>query len=351
MESDGALYSALLFTRRQGYPLFQPQLYDDLPDERMRNGVCIGDVGIVTRPGGFDPIFNILHDAGDNVVNPWGVPEDFGRLRLDDRDIAWQQLRYPAGSDVSNSAINKRRVAAGAGVNADFGANVEVSTNSKRNAILLLPDGASSWDLRSLHLFKHYAEKHTRNWYKFVNMTLQRGIANGDLYLVTGVTKSSSWSVAAIDQGTDGDTQLSMKLKAAQVVTANASYSWSWEETSSGSRHSGPRGRQALEQWTDNQTVFLRGYKTYLRLPQMARFPRAISVADSDWSNVHWRGVTTPYSSSSRWGGGNDTTSSGTGASGSDTSPQSSSGQQLSSETLSAVLEEADSNDYVDVVS
>ncbi|KAJ7239493.1 hypothetical protein C8J57DRAFT_1086377, partial [Mycena rebaudengoi] len=191
--------SSLLFLKRQGYPLFQPQPYDDLPEQTKKSGIRIGDVGIVTAPGSFDPIFNILHDAGDEVVNRFGVPENFVQLQLDDRDIAWQELRYAPGSDVSNTSINKRRLDVNAGVEDNVlrpytpflplrlivflfrflpvgaGAEVEVSINSKRTAVLLLPDGASSWDLRTLQLFKKYAEKHTQNWYKFVNGSLQRG--------------------------------------------------------------------------------------------------------------------------------------------------------------------------------
>ncbi|KAJ7936421.1 hypothetical protein B0H13DRAFT_1469114, partial [Mycena leptocephala] len=201
MESDSSLYSTLLFPQRKGYPLFQPQPYDDLPEDSKRTGIRIGDVGVVTAPGSFDSIFNILHDAGDQIVNRFGVPEHFVRLEVDDRDVAWHELRHPPGSDISNTTINKTRV--------DMTASVTVSANSQRTAVLLLPDGASSWDLRPLQLFKDYAEKHTQNWYKFVNGVLKRRIANGDLYLVTGVTKSSSWSVAAVEKGS-GDTQLSL---------------------------------------------------------------------------------------------------------------------------------------------
>ncbi|KAF7356191.1 hypothetical protein MVEN_00950400 [Mycena venus] len=305
MESDSGLYSFLLFSKGKGYPLFQPQPSDDLPDESKKTGVRIGDVGVVTPPGSFDPIFNILHGQGDRVVNRFGVPEHFVQLELGDYDIEWHDLRHPIGSDVSNTTIAKKRLGVEASVDGNVflpvgaGAEVEVSTDSKRVAVLVLPDGASTWDLRNhLQLFKDYAEKHTQNWYKFVNGHLGRRIANGDLYLITGVTKSSSWSVAAVEQGS-GDNRISLKLKAAQVATAGASYAWTWEERGSSNCHSGPRGPQSQMAWKNNQTVFLRGFKTYFRLPRPAMLPKALWIQDSNWSDIRWKGQVAPYSNSS----------------------------------------------------
>ncbi|KAJ6478122.1 hypothetical protein C8R47DRAFT_944930, partial [Mycena vitilis] len=196
------------FTSGKGYPLFQPQLSDNLAEDYKKTGVQIGDVGVVSRSGSFNPIFNILSEPGDRLVNRFGVPEQFEQLNLGEHDIDWRELLHPPGADISNTTLNKRRVDLNAGVEGNMyvpsrlflpvgaGAEIEVSTDSKRAAVLLLPDGASSWDLLALQRFKDYAAKNTRNWYKFVNGRLGWMVANGDLYLVTGVTKSSSWHIA-----------------------------------------------------------------------------------------------------------------------------------------------------------
>jgi hypothetical protein len=321
MESDSGLYSFLLFPKRKGYPLFHPQPSDDLPEESKEAGVRIGDVGVVTARGSFDPIFNILHEAGDRVVNRFGVPSHFVKLDLGDHAIERYALLHAPGSDISNTTINKKRVDVEASIDGNVyaplhifgpypshyylfsflpvgaGAEVEVSTDSKRAAVLVLPDGASSWDLRNLQSFKDYAEKHTQTWYKFVNGKLGRRIVNGDLYLVTGVTKSSSWSVAVAEQSS-GDSRISLKLKASTVVSAGASYAWSWEESSSSGCHSGPRGPQAQKAWKNNQTVFLRGFRTYFRFPRPAKLPKALSIQDSEWSDIRWKGQVAPYSNS-----------------------------------------------------
>jgi hypothetical protein len=107
--SDSRLYSRLLLTRGHGYPLFHPQPFDDLPLEARKNGTEIGDVGVVTSDGSFDPIFNICRAANDSF-NRFGVPDGFEQLRLHPGDIAPKSLFYRPGSDVSSTKISKRRL-------------------------------------------------------------------------------------------------------------------------------------------------------------------------------------------------------------------------------------------------
>ncbi|KAJ7439337.1 hypothetical protein FB451DRAFT_149205 [Mycena latifolia] len=174
------------------------------------------------------------------------------------------------------------------------GAVVEVTTNSKETAILLLPDGASRWDLRTLQVFRDYAFNHALSWYEFVNGELGRMIGNGDLYLVTGVTKSTSWSVAAVENQS-GDGQVSLKLKATQVATAGASCAWEWESASS-SVNSGPQRLPGEESWRDNQTVFIRGFKVSLRTTPLRKSPKLLSIVNSKWTDATSKSTFIPFS-------------------------------------------------------
>ncbi|KAJ7860336.1 hypothetical protein B0H13DRAFT_1120975 [Mycena leptocephala] len=160
--------------------------------------------------------------------------------------------------------------------------------------MLLLPDGASRWDLRTLQVFRDYALKHVPKWYEFVNGDLGRMIGNGDLYLVTGVTKSTSWSVAALENQS-GDGQVSLKLKAAQVAAAGVSYAWEWESTSS-SVNSGPHRLPGEESWRDNQTVFVRGFKVCLHTKPLRRSPKLLTIVDSKWSDLSSKSTFVPFS-------------------------------------------------------
>ncbi|KAJ7469879.1 hypothetical protein B0H11DRAFT_1684476, partial [Mycena galericulata] len=189
---DSRLYSRLLLPKGHGYPLFHPQPFDDLPLESRRTGTEIGDVGIVTSDGSFDVLFNICRTA-DDPMNRFGVPRDFEQIPLGPGDIAPRAQYHRPGSHVSNTQIRKRRL----DVNAD------ISMASKEAAVLLLPDGASRTDLRRLKRFRDYAMKHAQRWYEFVNGDLERMVESGDLYLVTGVDKTSSWSLAALENRSD----------------------------------------------------------------------------------------------------------------------------------------------------
>ncbi|KAJ7483226.1 hypothetical protein FB451DRAFT_102346 [Mycena latifolia] len=297
--ADAARYSRLQHTNGFGFALFHPQPFDDLPPTMRQTGTRIGDVGIVTPNGAFDPIFNILDRAEDNRS---GVPQGFEQVRLRDDAIAEQRRCHLAGSDISNTTIKKKRLDVNVGFEnnvflpAGAGAVIEVSTNSKETAILLLPDGASRWDLRTLQIFRDYASKHAQSWYEFVNGVLGRMIGNGDLYLVTGVTKSTSWSVASLEKQS-GDGELSLKLKAAQVATAGVSCTWEWESANS-SVNSGPNRFPGEESWRDNQTVFLRGFKVSVRTTPLKRSPKLVSIANSKWPEVSAKSSFIPFSQS-----------------------------------------------------
>ncbi|KAJ7618600.1 hypothetical protein FB45DRAFT_169558 [Roridomyces roridus] len=291
--SDSRLYSHLLLPKGHGYPLFHPQPFDDVPLEARRTGTQIGDVGIITSDGAFDVIFNICR-AADDPLNRFGVPEGFEQVVLDAGDIAAQEQHHRAGSHVSSTQLSKRRLDVNATVEGNIfiplgvGAIVEVSTASKQAAVLLLPDGASRINLRRLKRFRDYALKHAQHWYEFVNGDLERMVDSGDLYLVTGCDKSSSWSVAALDNHGEG-CGISLKLKACPAGSAAATCTWEWE-TASSFANSGPRPRVGEETWeaAENQTVFLRGYKVAVRPRSLRKssISKVRSIVDSKSSDI-----------------------------------------------------------------
>jgi hypothetical protein len=164
------------------------------------------------------------------------------------------------------------------------GAVVEISTSSKEAAVLLLPDGASRTDLRRKQKFREYALKHARAWYAFVNGDLERMVDNGDLYLVTGTDKSLSWSVAAVENHSE-DLKISLKLKATQVGSAGTSCFWEWQ-TASSFTDSGPRPLPTDAERTDNQTVFLRGFKVAISSSPLKKAATAISIVDSKPADI-----------------------------------------------------------------
>ncbi|KAJ6511827.1 hypothetical protein DFH09DRAFT_1433648, partial [Mycena vulgaris] len=292
--SDSELYGRLLFPKKQGYPLFNPQPYTSLPEPVRRTGTKIGDVGVVTIHGAFNPIFNICLE-GNDPANRLGVPLGFEKVILGPSDIEELAPCHHPGSDISSKTINKRRLVLNCPQVLGFicacrflplagGAVVEVSTNAKQTGLLLLPDGSTAWDLNPLQRFRDQAFKHGESWYEFVNGVLGRTIGNGDLYLVTGFTKSTSWHVAVVNNEW-GDRGMSLKLKATQIGNAEASCAWEWENVTS-SANSGPRRLPGEESWKENQTVFLRGFKVALRSMPLRRSPKVLSIFSAKWSDM-----------------------------------------------------------------
>jgi len=78
-QDDSEVYARLLLRKRRGFPLWLPQPHQNLPSEYRRNGVNIGDVGIVTSGGIFDFLFNICLPS-NHPINGNRVPDGFRPL-------------------------------------------------------------------------------------------------------------------------------------------------------------------------------------------------------------------------------------------------------------------------------
>ncbi|KAJ7138461.1 hypothetical protein C8R43DRAFT_842309, partial [Mycena crocata] len=208
---DSQFYSRLLLSKGAGYPLWLPEPYDDLPTEYKETGVRIGDVGVITSDGAFDFVFNVCVPR-DDPINSVGVPEDFELVTLGQGDVRRAPRHYSPGSDVSSAKLKKRSLA----VDASSGDNPMIPAGGA--AVLLLPDGGDSLDLRRKQLFRDYALKHADHWYRFLNIQLGRMIENGAIYLITGCDKATSWGVACFSQETS-QREISLELKASIVAS------------------------------------------------------------------------------------------------------------------------------------
>ena len=89
----------------RGIPLWIPQPNIRLPIPYRTEGVCIGDVGIVTASGGFDFLFNICR-ARDDPINPQTLPDDFVPVDppLDPTDVR-EFREFSSGSYLASSSI------------------------------------------------------------------------------------------------------------------------------------------------------------------------------------------------------------------------------------------------------
>ncbi|KAF8123492.1 hypothetical protein EV363DRAFT_1420080 [Boletus edulis] len=145
------------------------------------------------------------------------------------------------------------------------------SLSMKEGAVLILPEGAQSFDLANEKTFLGEAIRHGIDWYECATEEASRLISNDSLYLITGFHKARSWSVGAAGQiHSNIQKPRSVKFKVGQIDQGRATArAYQWTATSRFTGRIGPtypyesanhirdeRLRRGV-----HQTVFVRGFR------------------------------------------------------------------------------------------
>ena len=102
-----------------------------------------------------------------------------------------------------------------------------------------MPEGAISEDLENLRGIRQYASAtNVKMWYKYVIVTRGREAKNGDLRLVIGCDKATSWGVASLPH-TSQRSKLKFKPLDAQV-SGCGSCGYTWEHSGTVDVRNGP---------------------------------------------------------------------------------------------------------------
>ncbi len=113
-------YRQLLMRSGHGYPLWIPEPDAGLPVDYQREGVTIGDLGLLTAGGGFDFIFNVHVDAG-HPVNAGGVPPDFVPLPICELGVNPIRRTLPMHrpqAAITSADVSRRSLSVGASAEA-----------------------------------------------------------------------------------------------------------------------------------------------------------------------------------------------------------------------------------------
>jgi hypothetical protein len=104
--ADHEMYCSQLLTKKRGYPLWVPGPGMQLPIEYRRQGISIGDVGIITSTA-FDFLFNIFEPA-DDAINRGLVPQGFSPFprRELEHDIQ-KTMDYGPNTYLASSSVRK----------------------------------------------------------------------------------------------------------------------------------------------------------------------------------------------------------------------------------------------------
>jgi hypothetical protein len=89
--------------------MFLPEPCSTLPVAYRRQGIAIGDVGIITASGSFDFLFNICLPT-DHPINQQGLPEGFSSLSppLQPREII-KSIAFGPDSYLASASVDKSR--------------------------------------------------------------------------------------------------------------------------------------------------------------------------------------------------------------------------------------------------
>jgi hypothetical protein len=311
------MYEQHLSLKNRGFPLWIPQPNIRLPIPYRAKGVCIGDVGIVTTFGGFDFLFNICRTR-DDPINPEELPDNFAPIYppLNPTDVR-EFREFSSGSYLASSSIVESQT----GEQTQFvypsfmffillmlplmlpyrGLTFESSASD--GAILTMPDGAFQEELGNLSKVRDYVAVHATNWYKFVNGPRGREAQNGDLRVVVGCDKSTSWGMATF-ANTSSAQQSNFRLKfrplrgqqQSQHNVGTAS-SYAWEHSGVAEVRVGPEPGENEElgetptRQLRNQCLFMRTLSVTLSDSVWAEtFPVTVSTINQEGSQPEYRG-------------------------------------------------------------
>ncbi|KAF9477499.1 hypothetical protein BDN70DRAFT_810612, partial [Pholiota conissans] len=184
------IYREQLELQRRGIPLWIPESNGSSSKIYQRTGATIGDVGIVTPFGAFSYVFNICLPR-DHPSQPKNLPEDFKPISSTPMDIQ-KFMEFKSGSHLASKTIHK---ISNDGRSTDF----IFETDASEAAILMLPEGSVAHDLENIPQIKAYAASNIESWYRYINGTRGRQAKNGEIRLVIGCDKTTSWGMAVID--------------------------------------------------------------------------------------------------------------------------------------------------------
>jgi hypothetical protein len=154
--------------------------------------------------------------------------------------------------------------------------------SASEGAILTMPRGARSQDLRNYARFREYAAANLADWYKFVNGPCGCEAKNGDIHLVTGFDKTTSWGIATfVDQTPQNSCHLSFGPSAgAGSMSSSSTYRWDCYgdaevQVGPGLNQIAELGRPGdpLDVQFENQCLFVRTLN--------------IALADDLWADIH----------------------------------------------------------------
>ena len=123
-------------------------------------------------------------------------------------------------------------------------------SSASEGAILTMPQGARAEDLANVSKFRQYLSANAKSWYRYVNDERGREARNGDVRLVIGCDKASSWGMATFANSTAQDFHLI--FKPTSQSGPGQTYEWEYSGTVDTRTGPDPRETEALRSTDDS---------------------------------------------------------------------------------------------------
>ena len=145
-----------------------------------------------------------------------------------------------------------------------------------------MPEGAISEDLENISSFRKYAAANARSWYEYINGPRGREAKNGDVRLVVGCDKTTSWGMAVV---TDANQRCQLKFKPLDWQTSDLSSRYNWEYSGTADVSIGP-DQQIIDELRKGEPNDSTTQEKYLN---QCLFVRTLNVTlnNNDWETLN----------------------------------------------------------------
>ena len=299
------IYERHLRLKERGFPLWIPDPDQNLHLDCRRTGVRIGDVGIITDSGAFSFLFNICLPHND-PVNPPMLPEHFTPIYppIDVSDIGkfrvFKNGSHLASASVkisqSSSAISCVRMLIHIIVSwlrtLSLCRDIIFESSASEGAILTMPRGARSEDLRNKATFREYAAANIANWYRYANGPRGLEAKNGEIRLVVGFDKTTSWGIATFTNQTQ---QNSCRLKFGPSEGDSTTTTYTWSQL----QYSGVADVKTGPDSDEIDDLIIDSDPSHIQFENQCLFVRTLNatLADDVWADIHSTSGTIPVDS------------------------------------------------------
>ena len=162
-------------------------------------------------------------------------------------------------------------------------------TSASEGAVLTMPKGATALDFENVPVFREYVAANVAKWYKFVNGVRGREAKNGEVRVVIGCDKTTSWGMAAISNVTQQKTS-QLKFKILEEPGAkSSSTTYTWEYSGMAEVRVGPDAKETNALRNGDADPFDTNPPSEEEFSNQCLFVRTLNATLSDkaWNELH----------------------------------------------------------------